>query len=135
MPRTHPLTTPHPTRRDVVVGAGLAAALVAVAPTPALALTPQHHGDVPMSTFTTRDGTEIFYKAWGTGQPVMFHHGWPLSSDDWDAQLLYFLQHGYRVIAPDRRGHGRSSQTATGNEGNQQSRQKTHDPVSVFAHL
>jgi len=69
-----------------------------------------------MSTFTTKDGTEIFYKAWGTGQPVMFHHGWPLSSDDWDAQLLYFLQHGYRVIAHDRRGHGRSSQTATGND-------------------
>ena len=69
-----------------------------------------------MGTITTRDGTEIFYKDWGTGQPIVFHHGWPLSADDWDAQMLFFLQRGYRVIAHDRRGHGRSSQTATGNE-------------------
>jgi non-heme chloroperoxidase len=64
----------------------------------------------------TSDGAEIFYKDWGKGQPIVFHHGWPLSSDDWDAQMLFFLQHGYRVIAHDRRGHGRSSQTDTGNE-------------------
>ncbi len=69
-----------------------------------------------MGTITTRDGTEIFYKDWGTGQPIVFHHGWPLSADDWDAQMLFFLQRGYRVIAHDRRGHGRSSQTAIGNE-------------------
>ncbi|ANT53941.1 chloroperoxidase [Mesorhizobium amorphae CCNWGS0123] len=69
-----------------------------------------------MSTFTTSDGTEIFYKDWGTGQPIVFHHGWPLSSDDWDNQMLFFLDKGFRVIAHDRRGHGRSSQTATGNE-------------------
>ncbi|MFO1047137.1 MAG: alpha/beta hydrolase [Geminicoccaceae bacterium] len=69
-----------------------------------------------MGTITTRDGTEIFFKDWGAGQPIVFHHGWPLSADDWDAQLLFFLQHGYRVIAHDRRGHGRSSQTAAGNE-------------------
>jgi len=62
------------------------------------------------------DGTEIFYKDLGEGQPIVFHHGWPLSSDDWDAQMLFFLEHGYRVIAHDRRGHGRSTQTATGNE-------------------
>jgi non-heme chloroperoxidase len=62
------------------------------------------------------DGTEIFYKDWGTGQPIVFHHGWPLSSDDWDAQMLFFMHKGYRVIAHDRRGHGRSSQTDTGNE-------------------
>ncbi|WP_244624958.1 alpha/beta fold hydrolase [Rhizobium daejeonense] len=70
------------------------------------------------STITTKDGTQIFYKDWGSkdAQPVVFHHGWPLSSDDWDAQMLFFLQHGYRVIAHDRRGHGRSSQTDTGNE-------------------
>ncbi|RWD07541.1 MAG: alpha/beta hydrolase [Mesorhizobium sp.] len=68
------------------------------------------------STITTKDGTEIFYKDWGTGQPVVFHHGWPLSSDDWDAQMLFFLSKGYRVIAHDRRGHGRSTQTDTGNE-------------------
>src|SRR5690606_2328747 len=66
--------------------------------------------------FKTKDGTEIFYKDWGSGQPVMFHHGWPLSSDDWDAQMLFFLEKGYRVIAHDRRGHGRSTQTATGND-------------------
>ncbi|MBW4021851.1 MAG: alpha/beta hydrolase [Proteobacteria bacterium] len=65
---------------------------------------------------TTKDGTEIFYKDWGTGQPIVFHHGWPLSSDDWDAQMLFFESHGYRVIAHDRRGHGRSSQTAAGND-------------------
>lgn len=69
-----------------------------------------------MSTFTTADGTEIFYKDWGKGQPIVFHHGWPLSADDWDNQMLFFLEKGYRVIAHDRRGHGRSSQTATGNE-------------------
>jgi non-heme chloroperoxidase len=69
-----------------------------------------------MPIFKTRDGTEIFYKDWGTGQPVVFHHGWPLSADDWDAQMLFFLHQGYRVIAHDRRGHGRSTQTDTGNE-------------------
>jgi non-heme chloroperoxidase len=69
-----------------------------------------------MPTITTQDGTEIFYKDWGTGQPIVFHHGWPLSADDWDAQMMFFLEHGYRVIAHDRRGHGRSTQTATGNE-------------------
>jgi len=68
------------------------------------------------ATITTKDGTQIFYKDWGTGQPIVFHHGWPLSSDDWDAQMLFFLSQGYRVIAHDRRGHGRSSQTDSGNE-------------------
>ena len=69
-----------------------------------------------MPTVTTPDGVEIFYKDWGSGQPIMFHHGWPLSSDDWDAQLQFFLQHGYRVIAHDRRGHGRSTQTSEGHD-------------------
>jgi non-heme chloroperoxidase len=68
------------------------------------------------STITLKDGTQIYYKDWGTGQPIVFHHGWPLSSDDWDAQMLFFLSQGYRVIAHDRRGHGRSSQSETGNE-------------------
>ncbi len=68
-----------------------------------------------MSTVTTKDGTNIFYKDWGTGQPIVFHHGWPLSADDWDNQMLFFLEKGYRVIAHDRRGHGRSTQTDTGN--------------------
>ncbi|MEU0286876.1 alpha/beta hydrolase [Streptomyces sp. NPDC006147] len=71
-----------------------------------------------MGTVTTNDGTVIFYKDWGPrdGQPIVFHHGWPLSADDWDNQMLFFLKHGFRVIAHDRRGHGRSSQTATGND-------------------
>ncbi|TDW49199.1 non-heme chloroperoxidase [Flavobacterium sp. 270] len=68
-----------------------------------------------MSTFTVKDGTQIYYKDWGTGQPIVFHHGWPLSSDDWDSQLMFFVQQGYRVIAHDRRGHGRSGQSAEGN--------------------
>ena len=69
-----------------------------------------------MSFITTRDGTNIFYKDWGSGQPIVFHHGWPLSADDWDNQMLFFLDRGYRVIAHDRRGHGRSTQTDTGND-------------------
>ena len=71
-----------------------------------------------MPFITTDDGTEIFYKDWGSGQPLVFHHGWPLSADDWDAQMLFFLGQGYRVIAHDRRGHGRSTQTDNGNEMN-----------------
>jgi len=71
-----------------------------------------------MGTITTRDGMEIFYKDWGprNGQPIVFHHGWPLSADDWDAQLLYFLDKGHRVVAHDRRGHGRSSQASDGHD-------------------
>jgi len=69
-----------------------------------------------MPFIKTKDGTEIYYKDWGTGKPLVFHHGWPLSADDWDAQLMYFLAKGFRVIAHDRRGHGRSSQTHDGNE-------------------
>ncbi|MDZ4793297.1 MAG: alpha/beta hydrolase [Bacteroidota bacterium] len=69
-----------------------------------------------MSKITLKDGTEIYYKDWGKGQPLFFHHGWPLSGDDWDAQMMFFLNKGYRVIAHDRRGHGRSSQVATGHD-------------------
>ncbi|MGO4293224.1 alpha/beta fold hydrolase [Chitinophaga sp. RAB17] len=69
-----------------------------------------------MSTIKVKDGTEIYYKDWGTGQPIVFHHGWPLSGDDWDGQMMFFLSQGYRVIAHDRRGHGRSSQTANGHD-------------------
>ncbi|MBV4360347.1 alpha/beta fold hydrolase [Pinibacter aurantiacus] len=69
-----------------------------------------------MSKITVKDGTEIYYKDWGTGQPLVFHHGWPLSGDDWDAQMIFFLHEGYRVIALDRRGHGRSSQTSIGHD-------------------
>jgi non-heme chloroperoxidase len=69
-----------------------------------------------MPMFTVSDGTEIFYKDWGKGQPLVFHHGWPLSADDWDSQMMFFLGEGYRVIAHDRRGHGRSTQTDSGND-------------------
>jgi non-heme chloroperoxidase len=69
-----------------------------------------------VGTITTTDGTEIFFKDWGSGQPIVFSHGWPLSSDDWDTQMLFFLQHGYRVVAHDRRGHGRSAQVADGHD-------------------
>ena len=71
-----------------------------------------------MAFIKTSDGTEIFYKDWGPkdAQPIVFHHGWPLSSDDWDGQMLYFLAHGFRVVAHDRRSHGRSSQTSLGND-------------------
>jgi len=69
-----------------------------------------------MKKITTRDGVEIFYKDWGTGQPIVFSHGWPLTADDWDGQMLFFGQRGYRVIAHDRRGHGRSTQTWDGND-------------------
>jgi non-heme chloroperoxidase len=81
-------------------------------------LATNHKKEIGMSTITTKDGTEIFYKDWGSksAQPLVFHHGWPLSSDDWDNQMMFFLLKGFRVIAHDRRGHGRSSQTDTGNE-------------------
>jgi non-heme chloroperoxidase len=69
-----------------------------------------------MPTITTSDGVEIYYKDWGSGQPIAFSHGWPLSADDWDTQMLFFLAHGYRVIAHDRRGHGRSTQVAEGHD-------------------
>jgi non-heme chloroperoxidase len=69
-----------------------------------------------MSTITTKDGVEIFYKDWGSGQPIVFHHGWPLSSDDWDAQMLFFVAQGFRVVAHDRRGHGRSTQVSDGHD-------------------
>ena len=67
-----------------------------------------------MATITIKDGTTIYYKDWGTGQPIVFSHGWPLSADDWDGHMLFFGQKGYRVIAHDRRGHGRSDQTWDG---------------------
>src|SRR3984957_14025684 len=76
----------------------------------------QPRGELLMSTITTKDGTEIYYKDWGKGQPIVFSHGWPLSADDWDGQMMFFLEHGYRAIAHDRRGHGRSSQPGQGHD-------------------
>ena len=84
-----------------------------------------------MPTITTKDGVEIFYKDWGSGQPIVFSHGWPLSADDWDAQMLFFLGKGYRVIAHDRRGHGRSSQVADGHDLDHYA----DDLAAVTAHL
>src|ERR1700752_260372 len=69
-----------------------------------------------MNTIKVKDGTEIFFKDWGTGQPIVFHHGWPLSGDVWDGQMMFFLSQGFRVIAHDRRGHGRSTQTDVGHD-------------------
>jgi non-heme chloroperoxidase len=84
-----------------------------------------------MGVVTTDDGIEIFYKDWGTGQPIVFSHGWPLSADDWDTQMLYFLLHGYRVVAADRRGHGRSTQTGEGHDMDHYA----DDLAAVTAHL
>jgi non-heme chloroperoxidase len=86
-----------------------------------------------MSTVTTKDGVDIYYKDWGPrdAQPLMFHHGWPLSADDWDAQLLFFLGKGYRVVAHDRRGHGRSSQVSDGHDMDHYA----SDAAAVVAHL
>ncbi|MBK5957597.1 alpha/beta hydrolase [Rhodoplanes elegans] len=108
------------TTRRTALGLGAAAALAAVAgfpggPAPARAqnsTTPK--GSTSMPFVTTKDGVDIFYKDWGPkdAQPIVFHHGWPLSSDDWDAQMLFFVQKGFRVVAHDRRGHGRSTQVS-----------------------
>jgi non-heme chloroperoxidase len=84
-----------------------------------------------MGTITVKDGTTIYYKDWGSGQPIVFSHGWPLSADDWDTQMLFFLNHGYRVIAHDRRGHGRSSQTGGGHDMDHYA----DDLAAVTAHL
>ena len=104
------------TRREVLVTTG-AAAFAANLPLAAFAQT-HPEGLSTMATFTTSDGTTLYYKDWGPrdATPIVFHHGWPLSSDDWDNQMLFFLSQGYRVIAHDRRGHGRSDQTDTGND-------------------
>jgi non-heme chloroperoxidase len=116
-------TALRPTRRTTLeLAAALAAASAlphaAGAATPGAATSQATEGASIMSTVTTRDGVQIFYKDWGPrdAQPIMFHHGWPLSSDDWDAQMLFFLQRGFRVVAHDRRGHGRSAQVDGGHD-------------------
>ena len=129
MPRPEPIGPPDPSRRSALAaGAGLAAAIGF----PFIAASAHSQSAMPisqpppsnlkgpptMNTITTKDGTEIFYKDWGpkSAQPIMFHHGWPLSSDDWDTQMIYFLQKGFRVVAHDRRGHGRSAQVSEGHD-------------------
>ena len=112
------------TRRGALLSGAAGVAAVAMPsslfPAANAASTPQTtSGDKTMSNFvTTKDGVQIFYKDWGpkTAQPIVFHHGWPLSSDDWDAQMLFFLSKGYRVVAHDRRGHGRSAQVSEGHD-------------------
>ncbi|MDH6264845.1 non-heme chloroperoxidase [Rhizobium sp. SG_E_25_P2] len=108
------------TRRDLLLGGSAALAAAALPKTASAATTTftiEQETRI-MSSITTTDGVEIFYKDWGpkSAQAIVFHHGWPLSADDWDNQMMYFLGEGFRVIAHDRRGHGRSSQTDTGNE-------------------
>jgi non-heme chloroperoxidase len=112
-------------RREILIGcaatmavAGLPLQATAGQPKPAGVLAPQKQiqGETQVSTITTKDGTSIFYKDWGTGPTVVFSHGWPLSADAWDAQMLFLGQQGFRVVAHDRRGHGRSAQTWNGND-------------------
>ena len=109
-------------RRDVLMG-GAAVLLASTLPLASNAESlnqsknrSHHTGDKQMNTITTKDGVTIYYKDWGKGEPIVFSHGWPLSADDWDNQMMFFLSHGYRVIAHDRRGHGRSSQTGEGHD-------------------
>jgi non-heme chloroperoxidase len=115
---------PNPSRRKVLVGSASSVGIAAVA---ALSASPaeaaakaapasaQGHGAGSGPFITARDGTRIFYKDWGSGRPVVFSHGWPLNADAWDAQMLFLVQKGFRVIAHDRRGHGRSGQPSQGN--------------------
>jgi non-heme chloroperoxidase len=111
------------TRRDLLIGGAtvLAAATLPAVPfaegtAKSSAFQINTKGEYSMATITSKDGTTIYYKDWGKGQPIVFSHGWPLTADDWDAQMLFFGQRGYRVIAHDRRGHGRSTQTWDGND-------------------
>ena len=116
--------SPEVTRRDMILGGaasvalmGLPSAALALQSRPATTLSKASNGQkrLKQSTILTKDGTRIYFKDWGSGTPVVFSHGWPLSSDAWDAQMLFLGQHGYRVIAHDRRGHGRSGQSWNGN--------------------
>jgi non-heme chloroperoxidase len=100
-------------------------------PAPSLKAEDRKQEQADMPYVETRDGTQIFYKDWGQGTPIVFHHGWPLSADDWDAQMLFFVQRGYRTIGIDRRGHGRSSQVSDGHDMDHYSA----DAAAVVEHL
>ena len=113
------------------MAAGALSQRAAVAGIPARSADSINSGNMHMSFVKTKDGVEIYYKDWGKGQPIVFSHGWPLSADDWDAQMMFFLNRGYRVIAHDRRGHGRSSQVADGHDMDHYA----DDLAAVTAHL
>jgi non-heme chloroperoxidase len=137
----HPIAGFDQSRRTIlksaaalVAGPSLLTAAVAAGSKPANATSSNPtKGERTMSTITTKDGTQIFYKDWGpkNAQPIVFHHGWPLSGDDWDTQMLYFLDKGYRVIAHDRRGHGRSAQVSDGHDMDHYAA----DAAAVIEHL
>jgi non-heme chloroperoxidase len=110
---------PTPSRREILIGGAALATVATLATrigTASATETSPSIGDTTMSTITTSDGTQIYYKDWGSGQPVVFSHGWPLNGDAWEAQMLHLAANGFRCIAHDRRGHGRSSQPWGGNE-------------------
>ena len=126
-------TSPGASRRHFLIAGVGGAAAMSLPGRSAAAPSASSKGTTTMgsNTLTTKDGTEIFYKDWGSGQPIVFHHGWPLSADDWDSQMMFFLGHGYRVIAHDRRGHGRSTQTDLGNDMDTYAA----DSAALVAHL
>jgi non-heme chloroperoxidase len=132
------LTNSLASRRTVLIGGAVATATAALPSAALVAARPAAAADTARadsltSYVTTRDGVQIYYKDWGPkdAQPLVFHHGWPLSSDDWDAQMLYFLGQGYRVVAHDRRGHGRSSQISDGHDMDHYA----DDAAAVVEHL
>ena len=140
MENLHPPMGLMATRRELLKAAAAVGAVAAMPRAAFAAAEPttktsvhsgQNDGDQPMNTVKTKDGINIFYKDWGSGQPIVFSHGWPLSADDWDAQMMFFLNHGFRVIAHDRRGHGRSTQTADGHDMDHYA----DDLAAVTAHL
>jgi non-heme chloroperoxidase len=128
-------STPLSRRQTLIAGATASLALVTPAFATRTTKQPKLTGANQMTSsfVTTKDGVDIFYKDWGPkdAQPIVFHHGWPLSSDDWDTQMLFFLQHGYRVVAHDRRGHGRSAQVSDGHDIDHYAA----DAAAVFEHL
>ena len=105
-------------KRRHMLGGAAALPLAMLATGPAQAAPEGKGGSARMTTsfVRTKDGVDIFFKDWGSGTPIVFSHGWPLSSDDWDSQMMYFVQRGFRVIAHDRRGHGRSTQVGSGHD-------------------
>ena len=123
-------------RRDVLTAAVAAVVTLPLASLNSQAANPERSstvftGDSAMKSVTTKDGVEIYFKDWGHGQPIVFSHGWPLSADDWDTQMIFFLNQGFRVVAHDRRGHGRSTQTADGHDMDHYA----DDLAAVTAHL